>query len=274
MSMNRWMYGYGNPINLTDPTGHKPLGLGYVEGLSVSIANDFSTTFGLVDGTISGAEIVYDYATMTRARFAYTGEVTGAITGVSAAIYAGVINGFGYKLGDVQSAQINDDYKGTFVGGYGGIGIRGVGVTPGPGLMVGVGYFQNPEGTLKGEFAYGSAGVGLLPVEGMGFRTNYLIDRYSLPGNKNGVEFYADESGHVNRGKLISDILSGDHSPSGFAGNIGATRMGQISFALLAAELFEDYHDYYLNTSACYPPKQPVEIPNPFRIPAPEEWLK
>jgi len=210
MSMNRWMYGYGNPINLTDPTGHKPLGLGYVEGLSVSIANDFSTTFGLVDGTISGAEIVYDYATMTRARFAYTGEVTGAITGVSAAIYAGVINGFGYKLGDVQSAQINDDYKGTFVGGYGGIGIRGVGVTPGPGLMVGVGYFQNPEGTLKGEFAYGSAGVGLLPVEGMGFRTNYLIDRYSLPGNKNGVEFYADESGHVNRGKLRDSATSLD----------------------------------------------------------------
>src|SRR6266498_2630882 len=32
LSLNRWNYGYGNPVNYTDPTGHSPLGQNPCDG--------------------------------------------------------------------------------------------------------------------------------------------------------------------------------------------------------------------------------------------------
>ena len=92
LSLNRWMYGYGNPVKYTDPTGLTPSKMGYVEGFSISQATELAG-----QGGIGGMEIVYDYATMTRARFKYSGTVGGLYaTYLGASIYTGEIFGFTY----------------------------------------------------------------------------------------------------------------------------------------------------------------------------------
>lgn len=264
LSLNHWNYSENNPVNYVDPTGHTPLRNGYVEGRSIS--------YGLIIGDIiEGAEIVYDYATMTRARFTYTGTFKGIVASAGSAAYVGGIGGFRYgSRGDVRdkSNLFVSDYGGDFIGGY-----IGAGVKPTTGFTAGVGYFQSPDGSVKGGFQYLSAGLGA-PGEIVGFHTYYTV--------ASGVEYYADETGHVDRGKLISHILNGNNSPISFGGaftgvvfpGLGYTRNSQISAVLLAASLFEDYHQM-ANILYCpvpprlYGPSKP--IPNPFEniIPLP-----
>jgi hypothetical protein len=171
------------------------------------------------------------------------------------------------------SQKIISDYKGDFDGIYAG---KGLGETF---VGAGVGYFHSPDGRIKGGFSYLSAGIGLMPFEIVGFHTTYGVDAGSLPGyNHSGIEYYYDtKTGNVNRGKLLSDILSGDHSPIlgravlNLTGWVGGSRNSQISIALIAARKFEKY--YYRPVWECrsgQPEPQPVPpLPDPFQIPLP-----
>mgnify|MGYP001021932433 CR=1 FL=1 len=258
------MYVEGNPVNAVDPSGFTPLRLGYMEG--------YSTSAGLLDGHIQGNEIVYDYATMSRARFRYSGIGGLAFVSIGAAIYMGEITGFNYEPKPLPigldgsdklpySNLIVEDYSGGSTGVYGGISI---------GLTIGMGYFQSDTGSVKGVFSYASLSAGL-PVEVVGFHTTYDV--------ASGIEYYYDpDTGHVNRAKLISDILSGNKSPIPFGvlpsltSYVGGARTGQISPILLAARRFEKYYyrpQYGQCRDGIPDPPSDLELPYPFDIPSP-----
>jgi hypothetical protein len=236
----------------------------------------YSEGGGIGEGFIEGEEIVYDYATMTRARFTYAGKVGSILlSSVGWTIYVGPIIGFGYEPDNVQSIQIKNDYSGSSTGGYIGGGVKGL--PRAVGVSVGAGYFRSQTSNVKGIFTYFSAGASLEPFEVVGFESNYSIDPQSLPGdNDSGVEFYADASGNVNRGKLISDILTGDHSPIGHLSgivlsNVGQERISQIGTALVAAFEFEEFHHKYNFYNICpdpYWPPAPTPFPDPLKIPS------
>lgn len=170
-------------------------------------------------------------------------------------IYSGGIEGFNYDT-NKHSNLIRKDYEGPFIGGYGGICVACIPLLGG--LSGGGGYFHSPDWTIKGGFTYISLAAGHLPIEGAGFETNYAI--------KGPVDYYADKEGRVNRGKLISNILSGNRSPalgivSSATSMFSGARNGQITLALLAAKLFEDYH--VNNPYFCPKPQKPYGPPKP-----------
>jgi hypothetical protein len=240
----------GNPVNRVDPTGLTPLKKGYLEGVS-------ATRSGLGNATIFGEEIVYDYATMTRARFKYEGDMGGIYASFfDATIYVGGITGFKYEDKPLSgggnlnsypdlpySQKIVEDYRGATDGWY-------VGGSPIP-VSAGVGYFYSSNGYIKGAFEYLSVGASPIKFEAVTLHTNYDIDSGALPGrNGSGIEYYYDvKTGDVDEGRLISDILSGDHSAirGGVISDliwsaVPIARNSQISIALIAAREFEKYY--------------------------------
>ena len=173
LSLNRWVYGYGNPVNQIDPTGLVPMQSGYVEG--------FSIASGLGYGGFEGWEVVYDYATMTRARFAYRGQVGGLFASIGSAVYLGKITGFRYEPKPLpiglnsfpdlpHSRLINDDYSDWSDGWYAG----GSPIPEIPWLGGGVGSFKSRAGDVKGSFSYVSFSKGLMPLELVGFEAFYI----------------------------------------------------------------------------------------------------
>ena len=72
LSLNRWGYVEGNPVNLVDPSGYasnEPFLNGYAEG------SMWTTTVAFFIWKISGREVVYDFETLERAEFTVTGSV-------------------------------------------------------------------------------------------------------------------------------------------------------------------------------------------------------
>ncbi|MBE7436686.1 MAG: RHS repeat-associated core domain-containing protein [Anaerolineales bacterium] len=254
LSLNRWMYVEGNPVNLVDPTGRAPLSLGYIEGRSWG--------GGVGNGYIEGVEIVYDYATMSRARFTYTGVVGGfLLESWGGTIYTGGVEGFRYDT-NKRSTFINSDYSGLSIGGYGDSCIACIPLIGG--LQGGGGYFHNRDWSIKGAFLYVSLGFGHLPIDGTGFESNYTM--------RGSIDYYADKDGYVNRGRLISDILSGSRSPalgifSSASMLFASARNGQIGLALLAAKRYEDFH--VRNPFTCPKPQKPYGPPKPTDTPHP-----
>ena len=272
LSLNRWNYTKANPVNYVDPTGNNPLVTGYMEG--------YSEGGGLGQGFIEGKEIVYDYATMTRARFTYTGNVGGILASAGWTLSAGPISGFNYEPDNVQSELIRSDYSGGSSGAYIGAGPK-LPTPLGLGFTTGVGFFYSHSSSVKGIFTYFSLGAGI-PVDGVWFESQYTVDNPALPESQNGIEYYADANGKVNRGKLVSDILTGNHSPIGHLSgvvlpSVGLERLSQISAVLVAAEFFESYHKQ-IQLIKCAPrhygPPRPYpdplkDFPNPFPLPNP-----
>ena len=267
-------------MNYIDPSGLTPLRMGYMEG--------YSTSAGILEGSIQGSEIVYDYATMSRARFRYSGIGGLAFASGGGAIYIGEIIGFNYEpkplpigLGGnaklPYSKLILEDYGGGSTGMYGGISTS-LGIPRIPKKLnkclsgtLGLGYFQSDTGDVKGVFSYIGIGAGCLPAEAVGFHTRYDI--------ASGIDYYYDpDTGLVNRAKLISDILSGNKSPIPFGAlpsltsYVGGQRFGQISAVLVAARRFEKYYyrpQYGQCREGVPDPPSDLKLPNPFHIPSP-----
>ena len=286
LSFNKWVYVEDNPINYSDPTGLTPMQSGYIEGKSFAS--------GLGYGGFEGSEIVYDYATMTRARFTYRGQIGGLFASIGGAIYFGKVNGFRYEpkplpiglnsFPDLPYSQlIIADYRDWTDGWYAGGGIP----TPIPWIDVGggIGGFTSRTGNVNGSISYVSASTGLMPFEIVGYEAFYIIDKAKLPGYQNsGIEYYYDtKTRRVNRGKLVSDILTGDHTPihsipggalTSLTSLFASTRSGELARALSAASRFEKY--YYqpiygqciLGQPDILPlPPFPDPFENPFNLP-------
>ncbi|MEW5873382.1 MAG: hypothetical protein AB1894_29245, partial [Chloroflexota bacterium] len=227
-----------DPCDIPPQIAPLPPSLGYMEGESFDS--------GLGSGGIFGREVVYDFATMTRAYFNYEGKIGGLVASFGGAIYAGPLWGFEWKHEYTVSdkIQIEKDYKGLFEGLYIGVstGLLTVGVGGG------IGYFHSPDGNVGGIFDYVSAGIGLLPGEIVSFRTVYKYEK------NNGVRYYADSNGKVNLGSLVGDILSGDGSPTNMGGYfcsaIGSQRAGAVSAALTQAAIYEAYTKWAIENAS------------------------
>jgi hypothetical protein len=195
---------------------------GYVEGVSLASA------FGL--GDISGVEIVYDFATMTRSEFTYEGKIGGITAGVGLTAYAGPIWGFTWD-NEPTNTQIWFDYQGRFEGGYAGLSVGLFGF--------GLGFFHSPDWKIGGYFSYASIGVSIPPGEIVGFETDYKP--------KGNIDYYANSNGKVNTGLLLQHILSGNKSPilvgplASATSVIGGPRLNAAVRALQEVPAFEIY---------------------------------
>ncbi|MBN1149235.1 MAG: RHS repeat-associated core domain-containing protein, partial [Anaerolineales bacterium] len=287
-SLHKWNYAFSNPVNVLDPSGMapppptppipptppppapepkprstptppgytpltptvvraldpcvlpfppSPPSRGYMEGRSFAS--------GVGSGTVDGYEIVYDFATMTRARFLYSGDIGGFVWSAGASLYAGNLWGFRwnkeYDGGDVSYNQIVEDYKGLSEGFYVGVGVI-------PVIGGGGGYFRAVNSEVKGVFSFLSVGFSIkAPGEMVGFISLYELDKNTS------ITYYADKNGKVNRARLIGDILTGNCSPAGLQGTLfavtGSQRVGAITTALLEAQMYEAYTQWYGTTS-------------------------
>jgi RHS repeat-associated protein len=277
MSYNAWLYVYGNPINLEDPSGKAPTppptptpippiptptpyppgypqlptpipipvpsrclppfnlqppSRGFMEGKSWSIGV-------FAEGTIEGKEIVYDFATMERTQFNYTGNIGGIVSSAGVSLYAGQLWGFKWETPKDALNQFNEDYHGIFKGFYSGISTGDIIANVG----IGLGYFESyPSKQVKGIFTYVNAGSGLFPGEVVGFETNYQINVNYLDIN------YVDGHGNVKIGELIGDILSGADAPTGWFGLAYISqnqRMLAVISAINEARKYEAYYEWY-----------------------------
>ena len=121
--MNGWNYAEGNPIFLTDPSGHKPapppyipewgihpFGMnGYIEGES------WSASFLGQYVQYHGTEIVYDFVTRERARFLYSGYLRDfSWCGLNTSVLDGSHSGYlgWYEFWDLP---IEQEYGGPFI---------------------------------------------------------------------------------------------------------------------------------------------------------------
>jgi hypothetical protein len=164
---------------------------GYLEGIGLQI--------GPVSG---GVEMVYDFATMQRADFRYSGAglpLTNPPSWLGASIYFGNINGFKHS----ETDSVKSDYEG-FTEFY------SVGVNDALPIYIGTGYssfWSIADERVRGTDYYINAGVtGSVPIDvnvGLLFYELHsgVVDSYIMPNNR------------VNAGKLYQDILTGSYSP-------------------------------------------------------------
>ena len=212
MSYNLWLYGNANPSRFVDPTGYKPnpdTPGGYVEGRS------YTASALLVMAIIEGEEIVYDFATLERGRFHYTGVLavngspnipTGffsSILNISGSPYVSAV--FGFDEGD----SIKIDYSRPFVAVQAGPDIPipitlGL-VSVGGGVVGFSSVFPNtsiPNLDVWGLTAYmdvsGGTGVWDLPIWLAIYKTNYTLIEHKV---------YDDVL------QMAEDIKTGNNSP-------------------------------------------------------------
>jgi RHS repeat-associated protein len=170
---------------------------GYLEGISL--------TGAVVLGGGFGQELVYDFATMTRARFTTTVALAGLEFGDTVIYYVGYLNGFSPNS-EPNNRQIIIDYSGSSSGCYGEVSA---------GITVGDGYFKSDSSNVSGRYGYAGVSSGPVPVGRACFSSYAEINRGS-------IKYYSDPStGKVRLGEMITDIMTGDQAPFGIANALG-----------------------------------------------------
>ncbi len=171
---------------------------GYIEGKSTSVVGLLSIR------SIEGEEVVYDFATMERGRFRYTGypDTNGSsgfcvsAGGAATSRYAGEVMGF------TENNDIQKDYQGPFVSLQVGIGGKVLGIEVSGGV---VGFSSANPGNAQPNFqvfgadAYYDVGKGILGLPLATMVTNYTM------------ESSEDYKGDIHR--MAQDILSGKDAP-------------------------------------------------------------
>jgi RHS repeat-associated protein len=170
-----------------------PPSKGYVEGVSaiVSIPNG---------GIITGREVVYDFASMTRLVFTYDGSIWGITASAEGTAYMGGLEGFTFdsETPISENTRIMEDYLGWFSGWYAAAGI--------PGYGTGANHFRSETSNVWGTTAFVSIGPSL-PLEFGQYRT------FARRPEGETIMDYANDYGEVNRAGLAVSILAGDRSP-------------------------------------------------------------
>ncbi|MBN1453160.1 MAG: RHS repeat-associated core domain-containing protein, partial [Anaerolineales bacterium] len=242
LSLNRWLYVEGNPVNYADPSGHlihpecqwmptKGLyeycillkyGLQPIDPFSMGATvtgergcysgpTEYRApgylegmAFNVADiGTHSfGAETVYDFATMERENFTF--YMLGAS---DMAVGGGANLYFGKVYGFKSSGSIIDEYRDISVSISTG-GALDIGASAGAGR----GFFVSAsDPLLYGKTRYIGYGLGLNWIEGSPLSASIMVGRYSPVSLV--VKPYILKDGSVNRAQLFSDILTGKDSP-------------------------------------------------------------
>lgn len=213
-------------------------GSGYVEGWSLDLL-----------GGINGGEVVYDFATMQRSVFSYEG--LGANNNYNLAFslsgYYGYVDGFRSNAADSNFDGIAE-YSGPFYSGNIGV--------PAPKysfLSAGDLYFQSPDGAISGYGAYASAGGSINDLL-------KLMDEGQVPtapGSLSGTfteykelrekryNYHTGET--VKTGEMLTDILTGKDSPTGWQGSVMVsvvlgTRIGALIRGHIWAYIYDQIH--------------------------------
>ncbi len=268
-TLNRWAYAGSNPVSRVDPTGQHCVGSGCpaarlpehrVDGSSSIAWRIISAPCGtqpiplpqsappsrgyvegaakimsLVSGTgsISGRDVVYDFATMTRLVFAYSGIIWGLTQSGEGAIYVGYLDGFTFdpEIPALTNALIVDDYAGWARGSFVSLSAANI-------LGVGANFFHSEDSNVWGYEIYMSLGLSL-PMEGGRYRT------LAAQAAGEGIWDYADQYGEVDRAGLALAILAGDRSPipggtfPDFLSIIGSARVSAVGTMLTEARKYE-----------------------------------
>lgn len=238
LSLNKWTYVNGNPVNLTDPTGKFPewcqsmtnkalyetcVDLWYgIEPISYfELGSRVEGNQGCYVGPREyrapgylegvgywtllwrfGGETVYDFASMQRNQFVYFGAGTNdAIDlGGGAQVYVGLVSGF--RTDDT----LLNEYRGISSSGQLGLsGDIGIGVGGGGGA-----FFSWGDPMVRGVITYIGGSLSADIFEGADFDISPLLFYF---GNKNSTRSYIRSDDNINLNLLLSDILSGDQSP-------------------------------------------------------------
>jgi|GEM_PF-3383730 len=168
-------------------------------------AEGFNVSGGIGIGAITGAEIVYDFGSMQRAAFEYSGNTVSISAGVGGSYYIAHGAGFPYNGGI-------ENYEGIFYGLEGGYSFDDAftgsldPVTLGPGIVFG-GFSSPLDSTHVISAAYFGLSLNLgasIPIIGnfTGYKTDYaqVSPTYSYVDN---------ETNKVNPEKIYNDILFG-----------------------------------------------------------------
>ncbi len=239
LSLNRWNYVGGNPVNLTDPSGlfppawcqmmpNKALYEGCVDvwygiepisyfrigetvtgergcylGPSEYRAPGYLEGLGVtIFAGRLGSEVVYDFATMERLNFSFGGGGgnDSLDIGVGVAGYVGLAKGF--RTDDSLTSQ----YRGISLSLQGGLsGDIGIGIGTGIG-----GFVSWTDLRLRGAYVYvgGSFGLDLVP-----FFDADVVPFMFYVANPETRKPYIKSSGEVDTASLMTDIFTGSGSP-------------------------------------------------------------
>jgi RHS repeat-associated protein len=239
LSLNRWNYVESNPINLTDPLGRFPewcrsrlTKWGYADcvldyyglepaGWIFTAAEDVTGSAGCWRGRVhyrgggylegigkfnsvvwSGEEIVYDFATMERMKFDFSGLGFGdSFIGAGSYIYSASVSGLR------SNRAINDAYRGlTHVGSLGGSASvvteylsAGIGVTYSKSVL-------DPSLQTGGPYIGLSASLDIIPIVEVG-------EGYVWYREKGKLKSYIKNDGSVDYGEMAVDLAKGEETP-------------------------------------------------------------
>ncbi len=255
LSLNKFNYVEGNPINLVDPSGYFPTFCHYspngalyelcvlayygLEPISVyklgeQIKGSHGCYYGIINYRSSGYlegiegwlammrggfELVYDFATMERMRFGFWGfglnDAVDIGSGVS--FYGGHIEGLR------SDTQLSKHYLGISVTAQVGISADAI---VGGGLGIG-GFMSLDDPSLRGTTWYvgGSMSDDVLELVDL----NGEMLTYS-PYETTRKSYVLQGSNRINYQELVKDILTGDGTVWGF--NIPIANYGNLSYSL------------------------------------------
>jgi len=273
LSMNRWMYVVGNPVNLTDPTGKFPIQcqsmptkgayaacvLNFYDlapydehdlGLSVEGSQgcysgpDKYRAPGYIEGIggqigpiVGNVEFVYDFATMQGADFwGHGGGGSWSYPIFADSVYIGFMNGLKHS-DDRPQIDIYDNYEGPSF--FITIGINDMVPVA---LNAGAVRFTSIyDPRIAGIDFYFGASVGIPGLESIPI--DFMLGVIYAKRLSGITMNYIMQNGRVNGAKLYSDIQTGVNSPLMGLAKYSSLRQSAVLMAMKYVLAYESLHE-------------------------------